>query len=224
VFSCISKQSLKKRFHQVIHLDGVFLGKSVQRLIIAALFVLISGCSSQKYPGVSEAPDYDYVIGAGDNLEIFVWGNPELSTAVTVRPDGKITTRLVEDIPASGRTSTQLAREIETAYEKYVKSPVVSVIVDGFVGVPNQQVRVVGEAANPLAVPYNKHMSLLDLMIAVGGLSDFANGNGSVLIRRYGGEQQIFNLRIEDLIRDGDISANTHMMPGDIIIIPEAWF
>ncbi|MGH1374006.1 MAG: XrtA/PEP-CTERM system exopolysaccharide export protein [Cellvibrionaceae bacterium] len=173
---------------------------------------------------MSAAPDYDYVIGAGDNLDIFVWGNSELSASVKVRPDGKITTRLVEDIPASGRTSTQLAREIEEAYGKYVKSPVVSVIVDSFVGIPTQQVRVVGEAANPLSIPYNKHMSLLDLMISVGGLSDFADGNGSVLIRNYGGKQEIFNLRIEDLIRDGDITANTHMMPGDIIIIPEAWF
>lgn len=193
-------------------------------LLFSVFIILSVGCAVQKYPDVSQAPDYDYVIGAGDSLNIFVWGNGELSTSVTVRPDGKITTRLVEDIPASGRTSTQLAREIEQAYGKYVKSPVVSVIVDSFVGVPTQQVRVVGEAANPLSIPYNKHMSLLDLMIAVGGLSDFANGNGSVLIRNYSGQQEIFNLRIEDLIKDGDISANTHMMPGDIIIIPEAWF
>ncbi len=193
-------------------------------LVFSVLLMICAGCSVQKYPAVSAAPDYDYVIGAGDNLDIFVWGNSELSASVKVRPDGKITTRLVEDIPASGRTSTQLAREIEEAYGKYVKSPVVSVIVDSFVGIPTQQVRVVGEAANPLSIPYNKHMSLLDLMISVGGLSDFADGNGSVLIRNYGGKQEIFNLRIEDLIRDGDITANTHMMPGDIIIIPEAWF
>jgi len=182
------------------------------------------GCSHQQYPEVSKAPDYDYVIGAGDQLTIFVWGNQELSTSVTVRPDGKFTTRLVEDIPASGRTSTQLAREIESAYSKYVKSPVVSIIVSGFIGVPSQQVRVVGEAANPLAIPFNKHMTLLDLMISVGGLSEFADGNKSVLIRNYGGAQKVYSLRIEDLIKDGDISANTQMMPGDIIIIPEAWF
>ena len=223
MFSCISIQSQKDFFMSSFSLRPIFMN-SVRLTLSVVAFVLLSGCSSQNYPSVTEAPDYDYVIGAGDNLEIFVWGNPELSASVIVRPDGKITTRLVEDIPASGRTSTQLAREIEDAYEKYVKSPVVSVIVDTFVGVPTQQVRVVGEAANPLSIPYNKHMSLLDLMIAVGGLSDFADGNGSVLIRRYGGGQQIFNLRIEDLIRDGDISANTHMMPGDIIIIPEAWF
>lgn len=193
-------------------------------LSILFMTIFTLGCSSQNYPSVSTAPDYDYVIGAGDSLEVFVWGNPELSASVTVRPDGKVTTRLVEDIPASGRTSTQLAREIEEIYAKYVKNPVVTVIVGGFVGVPTQQVRVVGEASNPMSIPYNKHMSLLDLMIAVGGLSDFADGNGSVLIRTYGGDQEIYNLRIEDLIRDGDIEANTQMMPGDIIIIPEAWF
>lgn len=196
------------------------------RVIACLTFVLaLAACSSQEYPEVvGEAPDYDYVIGAGDSLEIFVWGNQELSTTVTVRPDGKITTRLVEDIPASGRTSTQLAREIEEAYGKYVKSPVVSVIVNRFIGIPTQQVRVVGEASKPLNVPYNKNMTLLDLMIQVGGLSDFADGNQTVLVRSFGGKQSIYNLRVEDLIRDGDISANTPLMPGDIIIIPEAWF
>lgn len=193
-------------------------------LAIFLMIIFSFGCTTQNYPSVTTAPDYDYVIGAGDSLEVFVWGNPELSASVTVRPDGKVTTRLVEDIPASGRTSTQLAREIEEIYSKYVKNPVVTVIVGGFVGVPTQQVRVVGEAANPMSIPYNKHMSLLDLMIAVGGLSDFADGNDSVLIRTYGGDQEIYNLRIEDLIRDGNIEANTQMMPGDIIIIPEAWF
>ncbi|WP_439136196.1 XrtA/PEP-CTERM system exopolysaccharide export protein [Pseudomaricurvus sp.] len=189
------------------------------------LALTLAACSSQEYPeATGETPEFDYIIGAGDSLEIFVWGNQELSTTVKVRPDGKITTRLVEDIPASGRTSTQLAREIEDAYGKYVKSPVVSVIVNGFVGVPTQQVRVVGEASKPLNVPYDKNMTLLDLMIRVGGLSDFANGNETVLVRSFGGKQTIYNLRVEDLIRDGDISANTPLMPGDIIIIPEAWF
>lgn len=191
--------------------------------VLLAMF--LSSCSSNQYPELtSDAPDFDYVIGAGDGLEIFVWGNQELSTTVTVRPDGKITTRLVEDIPASGRTSTQLAREIETAYGKYVKSPVVSVIVNRFVGIPTQQVRVVGEASKPLNVPYDKNMTLLDLMIQVGGLSDFANGNKTVLVRTVDGAQTVYKLRVEDLIRDGDISANVPMLPGDIVIIPEAWF
>ncbi|MYM62022.1 XrtA/PEP-CTERM system exopolysaccharide export protein [Pseudomaricurvus sp. HS19] len=205
---------------------GIFAVLS--RLCILPVFVVgtfLAGCAGNTtYPEVSQAPDYEYIVGAGDSVEIFVWGNPELSTTVVVRPDGKITTRLVEDIPASGRSSTQLAREIETAYSRYVKSPVVSVIVNRFVGVPTQQVRVVGEALQPLSVPYNKHMSLLDLMIAVGGLSEFAAGNKSVLVRNFNGQQEMYTLRLDDLLKDGDISVNTPMMPGDIVIIPEAWF
>ena len=157
-------------------------------------------------------------------MEIFVWGNPELTLSVPVRPDGKITTRLVEDIPASGKTSTELARDIEVAYSEYVKNPVVSVIVNGFIGIPPQQVRVIGEAMNPLKIPYNKHMTLLDLMIAVGGLTPFANGNKAVLIRDFDSKQKTFSVRLDDLIRDGDISANLSLLPGDIVIIPESWF
>lgn len=201
-------------------------------IFLALVILVIGGCSwispqdKTRAPELSEVdvPEFDYIIGTGDSLEIFIWGSEELSTTVTVRPDGKITTRLVEDLPASGLTSTELARTIEKAYAKYVKSPVVSVIVNGFTGVPTQQVRVVGEATNPTAIPFSKHMTLLDLMIRVGGLSDFADGNDTVLIRRVDGEQTIFSLRVDDLLSDGDITANTALMPGDIIIIPEAWF
>ncbi|PLX63053.1 MAG: sugar ABC transporter substrate-binding protein [Sedimenticola selenatireducens] len=196
--------------------------------LLGALVILLAGCAS-KYPQVTSdqpqvAPDFDYIIGPGDELNIFVWGNQELTVTVTVRPDGKITTRLVEDIEASGKTPTQLARDVEAAYSEYVKNAVVTVIVDEFVGVPTQQVRVVGEAAEPLSVPFRKHMTLLDLMIQVGGLTEFADGNKSVLIRNINGEQQIYNVRLEDLVEDGDISANLALMPGDIMIIPEAWF
>ncbi len=196
----------------------------------AALVIwLLAGCASTDHPFVPAdqatlETDYDYVIGPGDSVQIFVWGSPELSGSFPVRPDGKITTRLVEDLPASGKTPTSLAREIEKVYEEYVKSPVVSVIVGGFVGIPTQQVRVVGEAAEPTVVPYRKHMTVLDLMIRVGGLTDFADGNKTVLIRYAGGEQKVYTLRLEDLISDGDISANVTLMPGDILIIPEAWF
>jgi polysaccharide export outer membrane protein len=169
-------------------------------------------------------PDYNYVIGPGDTMEIFVWGNEELTTSSIVRPDGKFTTRLVEDLPASGRTPTQLARDIEKAYAEYVRQPVVSVIVNGFVGVPEQQVRVVGEATQPQGVPYTQHMTLLDLMIAVGGMTEFAAGNKSVLVRNQGGKQVSYGLRLDDLLRDGDISANLTLMPGDIVIISESWF
>jgi len=196
--------------------------------LLGALVILLAGCAS-KYPQVTSdqpqvAPDFDYIIGPGDELNIFVWGNQELTVTVPVRPDVKITTRLVEDIEASGKTPTQLARDVEAAYSEYVKNAVVTVIVDEFVGVPTQQVRVVGEAAEPLSVPFRKHMTLLDLMIQVCGLTEFADGNKSVLIRNINGEQQIYNVRLEDLVEDGDISANLALMPGDIMIIPEAWF
>ena len=204
--------------------------KKALSAVCVALVVFLSGCaSSSDYPPVPEAQknlqiDYDYVIGAGDTMEIFVWGNEELSTVGVVRPDGKFTTRLVEDLQASGKTSTELARDIEAAYAEYVRQPVVSVIVNGFVGIPDQQVRVVGEATTPTRVPYSKHMSLLDVMIAVGGMTEYAAGNKSVLIRLENGQQVSYSLRLDDLVKDGDISANMAMMPGDIVIISESWF
>jgi polysaccharide export outer membrane protein len=189
----------------------------------------IAACSSNPYPEVGadqrfSQPDYNYVVGPGDTMEIFVWGNEELTTNGVVRPDGKFTTRLVEDLEASGKTSTQLARDIEVAYGEYVKQPVVSVIVNGFVGIPKQQVRVVGEAATPLSVPFRKHMTMLDLMIDVGGMTEYAAGNKSVLIRVENGSQKSYGLRLDDLLKDGDISANLFLLPGDVVIISEAWF
>lgn len=206
----------------------LFSRQLLMRSLLVVLVMLVAGCAS-KYPQVTSdqlqsAQDFDYIIGPGDELNIFVWGNEELTVSVPVRPDGKITTRLVEDIQASGKTPTQLARDVEQAYSEYVKNAVVTVIVDEFVGVPDQQVRVIGEAAVPLTVPFRKHMTLLDLMIEVGGLTEFADGNKSVLIRNIDGEQQVYNVRLEDLVQDGDISANVALMPGDIMIIPEAWF
>lgn len=193
------------------------------------LSALLIGCGSNAYPPLPESQksmqaDYRYIIGPGDTMEIFVWGNEELTTSGVVRPDGKLTTRLVEDLDASGKTSTELAREIETAYAEYVRQPVVSVIVNGFVGVPAQQVRVVGEAAEPTRVPYSKHMTLLDVMVAVGGMTEYAAGNKSVLVRLENGRQKSYGLRLDDLLKDGDISANLMMMPGDIVIISESWF
>tara|TARA_R110002110_G_scaffold91264_1_gene237394 strand:- start:52953 stop:53537 length:585 start_codon:yes stop_codon:yes gene_type:complete len=189
---------------------------------------ILSGCASS-HPEVSSDErftdqDYNYVVGPGDSVEIFVWGNEELTTQGIVRPDGKFTTRLVEDLEASGKTSTQLARDIEKAYSEYVKQPVVSVIVNGFVGVPEQQVRVVGEAMSPTSVPYRKHMTLLDLMIDVGGMTEYASGNDSVLVRTRDGSQSSYGLRLDDLLKDGDISANMDLLPGDIVIISESWF
>ncbi len=193
------------------------------------LLALSAGCGSTSYPPVPEAQrdvevDYDYVLGPGDSVTIFVWGNEELSSGGTVRPDGKLTTRLVEDLQASGKTSTQLARDIESAYSEYVREPVVSVIVSSFSGVPEQTIRVLGEATNPRRIPYKKHMTLLDLMISVGGLTPYADGNGSVLVRMVDGRQQVYSLRLDDLIKDGDITANLALMPGDVLIIAESWF
>jgi polysaccharide export outer membrane protein len=192
--------------------------------------LILSGCSTNSnFSSIPEdqrfqQPDYEYVIGAGDALQIFVWGNEELSGAVPVRPDGKITTRLVEDLDASGKTSTELAREIEEVYSRYIKNPVVTVMVNGFVAVPDQQIRVVGAGVTPLSLPYRKHMTLLDLMVAVGGLSEFADGDNAVLVRRFDGEQNSYSLKLDRLLKDGDIDANLALMPGDIVIIPEAWF
>jgi polysaccharide export outer membrane protein len=204
--------------------------KKLSLIGLTLAIIILAGCSTtSNYPPIPEdqrvlPQDYTYIIGPGDTMEVFVWGNPELTSGTIVRPDGKITTRLVEEIPASGKTPIELARDIEVAYSDYVKNPVVTVIVNGFVGIPPQQVRVIGEATSPLNIPFRKHMTLLDLMIAVGGLTPFANGNKAVLVRYDDGEEKSFNIRIDDLIKDGDISANLSLLPGDIVIIPESWF
>lgn len=179
----------------------------------------------EEAPDVAErAADYTYIIGPGDSLNVFVWRNPELNTSVGVRPDGKFSTSLVEDLLATGKTPAELAREIETALAEFIRDPLVTVTVGGFVGEYYEQIRVVGEAQSPVSLPYRKNMSLLDVMIAVGGLTEFAAGNRSSLVRTTGDKQTEYRVRIEDLVKDGDISANVPMQPGDILIIPEAWF
>lgn len=173
----------------------------------------------------SRAPD-DYIIGSGDSLSIFVYRNPDLSEAgVAVRPDGRMSTPLIEDIVAAGKTPTQLAREIEQRLTKYVQDPNVTVIVRGFVGPPDRQVRVIGEATDPIAIPYRDHMTLLDVMIATKGLTKFAAGNRAVIVRiDPDGKQQTIKVRLSDLIKDGDISQNIDMDPGDTLIVPQSWF
>jgi polysaccharide export outer membrane protein len=192
-----------------------------------ALILSLFGCAP-KYPPVSaefnQPAEARYLIGPGDSVNIVVWRNPELSSSVPVRPDGKITTALVEDLPASGKTPTQLAREIEKVLSKYVQSPVVTVIVTGFVGPYSEQVRVIGEAAKPQALPYRENMTLLDVMIAVGGITDFADGNKASVLRTIGGKSQQFGVRLIDLVREGDLSANVYMRPGDVLVIPQSFF
>jgi len=168
--------------------------------------------------------DYRYVIGPGDTLDIFVWGYENLSLTVPVRPDGKITTRLVEDMVATGKTPTALARELEDKYQVYVKNPTVTVTVNKFIGVPSQQIKVVGGGANPQTVPYVNGMTVLDVMIEVGGLKKFSNGNKAVLVRNVNGERKSYRIRLHDLLKKGDIGANRDVNPGDILIIPESWF
>ncbi|WP_296046288.1 XrtA/PEP-CTERM system exopolysaccharide export protein [uncultured Alteromonas sp.] len=200
--------------------------------VAAALGTLLTGCSgTSSLPQATTRPslttdvnDYKYLIGPGDNVSIFVWRNPEISGSFVVRPDGKVTTALVEDLDVSGRTPTMLAREIEEKLSTYINNPRVTVSVNGFSGPLSEQVRVIGEATNPRAINFTEHMTLLDLMISVGGLTEFADGNDAKLIRVVDGRQNTYKIAIDDLIRDGDISKNVDMLPGDIVIIPEAWF
>lgn len=175
-------------------------------------------------PATTDPAKYNYLIGPGDSVNVFVWRNPDVSSTVTVRPDGKITTPLVEDLPASGKTPTALARDIEKVLGSYIKEPIVTVTVGGFVGPYSEQIRVVGEAAKPQTLSYRQNMTLLDVMIAVGGLTDFAAGNDATVVRIVNGKQEQYSVRLEDLVRGGDISANGALLPGDILIIPESWF
>jgi polysaccharide export outer membrane protein len=172
---------------------------------------------------VSTATDYNYIIGPGDSLNIIVWRNPELSMTVPVRPDGKLTTPLIDELNVQGKTSVEVARDIEKQLAKFVRDPVVTVIVTGFIGPYSEQIRVVGEATKPQVLPYKNKMTVLDVMIAVGGLTDFADGNAATILRTSDGNKR-YAVRLKDLIKRGDISLNVEMVPGDILIIPQGWF
>ncbi|MGZ8165301.1 MAG: polysaccharide export protein [Methylobacter sp.] len=230
------------------------------KLAFPLVVLLASGCG---YPQLTQEEDavipsdYTYIIGPGDSVTIFVWGNPDISTTATVRPDGKITIPLAEDLLASGKTPSQLARVMEKELSKYVRDPQVVIMVGGFEGVYSQQVRIVGQLSgggsssgvggggvggggvgggsigmgggggasfSAKAFPYKKDMTLLDLMIQVGGLGQYSDGNRASIIRNINGEQQHFGIKIDDLINDADLSANVKILPGDIVIIPEAFF
>lgn len=195
-------------------------------LFVIASSAMFAGCASYDYPPApvtAADPDYNYVIGPGDSVQIQVWRNPEISATVPIRPDGKLTAPLIEDLPAMGKDSTTLARDIEKALEKYIREPIVTVIVSGFVGPYSEQIRVVGEAAKPQALPYKQKMTLLDLMIVVGGITDFADGNAASILRTSEGNKQ-YAVRLKDLLKNGDMSANVDMKPGDILVIPQSWF
>jgi len=202
--------------------------KNRLRLFLSLVAIFVAGCTTP-YPGAplgepTETAGYEYIIGPGDVLDIFVWGYEDLSVSLPGRPDGKITTRLVEDLPASGKTPSELARDIEKRYRVFVKNPTVTVSINEFVGSPSQQIKVVGGGAEPQTVPYTTNMTLLDLMIVVGGLGEFSSGNRAVLVRDVNGERKTYRVRLADLLRKGDITANLPLFPGDIVIIPESWF
>jgi len=198
-------------------------------LTIGLATILIS-CSSHdgKLPPApfvppDEGPGPNYLIGPLDSLNVFVWRNPELSVRIIVRPDGRLSIPLIDDLSATGKTPSELARDIEEALGQYISGPIVSVMVDGFVGPFSQQVRVVGEAGSPQSIPYRANMTLLDVMIQVGGLTEFAAGNRATLVRFVDGEQKEYGLEIESLIKDGKIEANIKILPGDVLIIPESF-
>jgi polysaccharide export outer membrane protein len=191
------------------------------------LALLGAGCA-----GRSAAPSaptdvaltqYKYLIGPGDEVSVIVWRNPDLSMTVPVRPDGKISLPLVEDLPAAGKDPTAVAREVEHALSRYIRDPVVTIVVTDFRGPYSEQIRVIGQATKPQALPYRENMTLLDVMIAVGGITDFADGNRSNILRTSEGNK-LYSVRLDDLLRAGDISANVAVMPGDVLIIPESWF
>jgi polysaccharide export outer membrane protein len=195
-------------------------------LALVATAALLSGCASGSLPPAPQkaaSAGYRYQIGPGDQLEISVWRNPELSAKVPVRPDGKITTPLIEDLQAVGKNPADLAREIEARLAKYIRDPAVTVLVTSFVGNSTEQVRVVGQATRPAALPYRQNMTLLDVMITVGGITEFAAGNRAVLIRQAEGNRQ-YSVRLKDLLKGGDVSANVEVLPGDVIMIPEGLF
>jgi len=202
----------------------------LNRLFLAALVVAtgaLTACGGGSSSTVRSAPaplptPEDYLIGPGDSLQIFVWDHADLSTVVQVRPDGKISTPLVEDLAAAGKPPTALARDVEKVLSQYVRSPVVTVIVQGFVGATNQQVRVVGEAAAPKALQFRQGMTVLDVIIDVGGLSQFAAGNRSRIVRTVNGRQSEIRVRLEDLLNNGKIQENIAIVPGDVLIIPRS--
>jgi polysaccharide biosynthesis/export protein len=201
----------------------------------AAASLALAGCagtsSSPQLPPASfvateEGPGEEYVIGPLDELTVFVWRNPELGANVQVRPDGRITTPLITDMPAVGKTPSMLAGDIKLQLSQYIEEPIVSVIVNKFAGTFSQQVRIVGATEKPASIPFRANMTLLDAMIAVGGLSEYAAGNRARLIRfdREGGKQKEYGLRLADLLKKGESKANVLLMPGDVIIIPESTF
>jgi len=193
--------------------------------------LFLTGCASRsgelpELPQASGDAQFStrYRIAPGDTIQIFVWRNPEVSTSVPVRPDGLLSAPLLEEVPAAGKTPAELARDLEAELSTYLRDPLVTVIVNGFVGTFSEQIRVLGEAAQPRSMLYRDSMTVFDVLVDSGGLTQFADGNNSMLVRMVDGELVKYRLRLDDLTQNGDVTANVDMRPGDVIIIPEAWF
>ena len=204
------------------------LNRTLARVLPAFTLLLVAACGGgaavTQAPPAPPAEQTEYRIGPGDSLQVFVWNHPELSVTVPVRPDGMISTPLIENMSADGKTPSQLARDMEKALAEYVRSPTVNVIVTNFVGTYGDQIRVVGQAQTPQSLPYRANMTVLDVMIAVGGLAEFAAGNRSYIIRRVDDKEMRIPVRLNALLNHGDTSANVSMRPGDVLIIPESRF
>mgnify|MGYP000942208806 CR=1 FL=1 len=197
---------------------------SMTKWLLVAVTLMLGACASHPNAPMNAATaDYSYKIGPGDTLNIVVWRNPELSMSVPVRPDGKISSPLIDDLQAMGKDSTALARDIEKELAKFIRDPVVTVIVTGFVGPYSEQIRVIGQAAKPQILAYKQKMTILDVMIAVGGITDFADGNRATILRTSENNAQ-YRVRLKDLVKDGDVTANVEVKPGDVLIIPQSWF
>ena len=207
-------------------------GSTAKRTLLRAGLVLIAlalyGCESgptlPTAPIASELPTAEYLVGPGDKLSVFVWRNPELSVELPVRPDGRISLPLVEDIVAIGKTPAALAKEIAQRLSKYVENPSVTVMAREFIGPFTQQVRVIGEAVLPRALPYRANMTVLDAMIEVGGLTKYASGNRASIIRMVNSSREVYSVHLDSLIKDGKIEENVALLPGDILIIPQRYF
>ncbi|WP_033073694.1 XrtA/PEP-CTERM system exopolysaccharide export protein [Sphingopyxis sp. MWB1] len=212
------------------------LGVARAALVAGIAATALAGCAgvggnapelpSANFVENREGPGEEYIIGPLDELQIFVWRNPELGGKVQVRPDGRITTPLITDMPAVGKTPTMLQQDIKLQLGQYINDPIVSVIVTSFNSTFSQQVRIVGATEKPASIPYRANMTVLDAMIAVGGLGEFAAGNKARLVRfdKGTGKQREYGLRLNDLIKRGDVKANVRLQPGDVIIIPESMF
>ncbi len=204
---------------------------AIRAAALALVAVLLAACGSMGVAPIAQpesasgVDENAYIIGPTDGLNIFIWRQPELSTNVTVRPDGKVSIPLIDDMDAAGKTPTQLAKDLAEKFSEYLQDPKVTVMMTGFVGPFDRQIRVVGEATRPQTIPFRRNMTVLDVMIQVGGLTEFAAGNRAVIVRRdEKNAQRSYRVRLDNLLKDGDVRANAFVLPGDILIIPQSWF